>query len=389
MEMSGLKRLQEKLSGMASLPFSEEPIFLLGKAYHVDSEAEEELSKRTALIAEDLYSRVWVTYRNDFEPIGQSGLTSDAGWGCTIRSGQMLLANTLMIHSLGRDWRRTTASASAPVQDGLVQVISLFSDKSSREHYLSIHRIVSSGHPFGIRVGHWVGPYVLCQTVKSILDAEPSCPFRCYLVSEPGGIPTLYHARAHTQEPSARTSSGGEEAEGTSGSTGTGNGRDSRPWSPLVILVPVTLGATPSINPCYVPQMLEILSMPESIGIVGGRPGSSLYLIGRQGDRVFYLDPHTLQAAGNPCIPEVASTYFCDALQHMLASKLDPSLALGFYCRSEEDFEGLYAKLDALQQAYPSSPLVSVARDVPDKQPQLYDISTAADPNDESWEAIQ
>lgn len=74
---------------------------------------------------DDFESRLWMTYRSEFEPIAkprdpkafsalsfpmriksqlvdQNGFVSDSGWGCMIRSGQMLLANTVAIHRLGR-----------------------------------------------------------------------------------------------------------------------------------------------------------------------------------------------------------------------------------------------------------------------------------------------
>jgi cysteine protease ATG4 len=74
---------------------------------------------------DDFESRFWMTYRSDFEPIPQStdpraasslsltmriksqlidqrGFTSDSGWGCMIRTGQSLLANTMAMHRLGR-----------------------------------------------------------------------------------------------------------------------------------------------------------------------------------------------------------------------------------------------------------------------------------------------
>ncbi len=42
-------------------------------------------------------------------------------------------------------------------------------------------------------------------------------------------------------------------------------------------------------------QLAQVLTWPGSVGIVGGRPSSSLYFVGTQGERVLYLDPHDVQ----------------------------------------------------------------------------------------------
>lgn len=77
-----------------------------------------------AQFLDDFESRIWMTYRSNFTPIPRSqdpkasaamsfavrlrtltdkeGFTSDAGWGCMIRSGQGLLANALFAVKLGR-----------------------------------------------------------------------------------------------------------------------------------------------------------------------------------------------------------------------------------------------------------------------------------------------
>ena len=39
------------------------------------------------------------------EELSPGGLRSDSGWGCMIRSGQMLMANALTLQRLGRQWR--------------------------------------------------------------------------------------------------------------------------------------------------------------------------------------------------------------------------------------------------------------------------------------------
>lgn len=47
-------------------------------------------------------SCMWVTYRKNFGSVGETSLTSDKGWGCMIRTGQMFMAKALILRHLGR-----------------------------------------------------------------------------------------------------------------------------------------------------------------------------------------------------------------------------------------------------------------------------------------------
>ena len=66
------------------------------------------------------------------------------------------------------------------------------------------------------------------------------------------------------------------------------------PW-PLPHLVPALLSPVVQIDQRYVPQLQAVLSWPHSMGIVGGRPSSSLYFVGHLTDQLVFLDPHDSQ----------------------------------------------------------------------------------------------
>ena len=67
------------------------------------------------------------------------------------------------------------------------------------------------------------------------------------------------------------------------------------PWSvSLLLIVPVRLGLD-RLNAEYAPSLLKCLEMPQSVGIIGGRPNHAIYFFGHQGDMLHGLDPHTTQ----------------------------------------------------------------------------------------------
>lgn len=75
-----------------------------------------------------------------------------------------------------------------------------------------------------------------------------------------------------------------------------------------------------------------------------GRPASSHYFIGAQGNFLFYLDPHHTR----PSLPYYADPLLCTEdevdschtrrLRRLHLSEVDPSMLIGFLIRSEEEW---------------------------------------------------
>ena len=79
------------------------------------------------------------------------------------------------------------------------------------------------------------------------------------------------------------------------------------------------------------------------MGIIGGKPNHAHYFIGCIGDDLLFLDPHTSQpiVRCDPSQPASDSSYHCSTAGRLPITRLDPSIALGFYCRNEEEVEDL------------------------------------------------
>ncbi|XP_073510280.1 cysteine protease ATG4D [Phyllobates terribilis] len=336
------------------------PLYLLGKHYYFGYEDDIERFQR------DFVSRVWLTYRRDFPALEGTQLTTDCGWGCMIRSAQMMLAQALLVHLLCRDWcwpeaLNTLFVEMEPLRSSSPHSLHSFSSLSSpvspsshlyccptsfpprppvqTPHQELIHRdvlrwlsdgpdapfglhhMVKLGGSLGKKAGDWYGPSIVAHILRKALETSPQVPELSVYVSQDC---TVYRADVEqllgTEDPVTDT-----------GSTGRA----------VIILIPVRLGGE-SFNPVYKQCIKEFLQMPACVGIIGGKPKHSLYFIGYQDNHLLYLDPHYCQAhvdTGTADFP--LDTFHCGSPRKMSIVKMDPSCTIAFYARNRAEFGAL------------------------------------------------
>jgi len=110
-------------------------------------------------------------------------------------------------------------------------------------------------------------------------------------------------------------------------------------WKALILLIPLRLGGE-HMNPCYDSCLKGLLSLEQCIGIIGGKPKRSRYFIGWQDDYLIHLDPHQCQDMVDVIISNFPlKTFHCKELQKTALKQMDPSCCVGFYLRTQHDFD--------------------------------------------------
>uniref|UniRef100_A0A0C9RXV9 Cysteine protease n=1 Tax=Wollemia nobilis TaxID=56998 RepID=A0A0C9RXV9_9CONI len=243
-----------------------------------------------------------------------------------------------------------------PFNREYIEILQCFGDSASEACPFSIHNLLEAGKHSGLAAGSWLGPYYMCCLWETLVRAakerymtgkfQATFPMAIYVVSGDGcggGAPTICIDDA--VKLCAERSDGQEVSQ-----------------VPLLILVPLMLGER-NINPRYIPSLWATFTFPQSVGMVGGKPGASTYIVGVQDNQALYLDPHEVQQVVEISPDNMGvdtSSYHCSVVRDMPLSDFDPSLAIGFYCRNRDDFDDLCARASELEAQSNGVPLITV-----------------------------
>ncbi|XP_051569423.1 cysteine protease atg4da-like isoform X1 [Myxocyprinus asiaticus] len=346
------------------------PLYVLGQSYQLSYSGERECLRRA------FSSLLWLTYRRGFPPLDGSALTSDAGWGCMLRSAQMLLAQGLMLHMMPTGWtwpathhqtkddlevvdprvlddlfRENRSVSGKPHRRSLDtmldskihedrthrKLVSWFGDLPSAP--FGLHRLVDLGKASGKRAGDWYGPSIAAHILQKAVAASEVSNLVVYVAQDC----TVYVGDVLRLCGMSRT----EDLSLSCRSV----------WKSLILLVPIRLGGD-VLNPTYTKCVKRLLALRCCIGIIGGKPKHSLYFVGFQDDQLIYLDPHYCQSAVDITQDNFPlESFHCKTVRKMSFNHMDPSCTLGFYASSRADFQNLYSDvttaLTSSEEKYP------------------------------------
>ncbi|KAG8185782.1 hypothetical protein JTE90_000763 [Oedothorax gibbosus] len=300
------------------------PLWILGKQYNVHSGNDLED------VNADIRSRLWFTYRKLFQPIGTTYLTSDSGWGCMHRCGQMLLAQAFILRHFGREWKWKPDCT----EEMYKKILSKFDDRAECPY--SIHKIASMGSMLEKQVGQWFGPNTVVQVLRRLSEEDTENDINLHVAMDnmviKSEIRQLFRKKAKecTEGAANQSNLSSPETEDEVSE----NGEESHP---VLLTIPLRLGLS-EIIPVYFDKLKNVFKLKQCVGIIGGRTNHASYFIGYVGNELIYLDPHTTQPHKSEG-PMDDLTYHCDHPSRMDFSQLDPSIALCFYLESEIDFE--------------------------------------------------
>jgi cysteine protease ATG4 len=315
----------------------------------------------------DLKSRILMTYRHNFSNLNNN-FTSDIGWGCMIRSGQMMLAEVLLRYNLGRNWRLDIEKNKNHYSLAHKDILSMFLDQPNKECYFSIHKIVHLGLQYGKKPGDWYGPETISYVIRDIVNLNDSIKISVYVST--GSI----FLKEDIFNFCNKINNGALD------------------WdSKLFLIIPLRLGLR-SINNIYFKSLFKFLELPQSVGFIGGKPRYSLYFVGYQNKDLIYLDPHNIQSTIEkssyfPNMNELLS-YHSLKKNTININNIDPSLALGFYISDADDFRSFNKNIEKIfNDCTPIFEIFSNKNDKKSYNEKYYD-NFNLDNNDDTWEIL-
>ena len=329
------------------------------------------------LVKRELKKILYISYRNNYKPQknikNNNTYTSDCGWGCMIRSSQMLFAKILF-----EIFKQKSDIKNDDDQELLIkQIIPFFMDNNlilngiyyhEMDNYInklkyflhlnnknnqiisvdppfSIHKICIIGEIYGRTCGEWFSDFELPKIyniINNVFDIIPDLNIY-HFNSDIELFEIINNCFTPIQE------NNGEEIE-------TLLYEDGKKYlfkKMGAIFVSVRLGIN-NISSEYFHSIKQLFDCKQFVGFIGGKKYAASYFIGYMEDDLLFLNPHYNQASINNLSNDGLNTYLNGEVYKLPFSSLQTAFTIGFLFRSNKEFEDLkkyFKKVN--EQMYP------------------------------------
>lgn len=350
---------------------------------------------------------ILMTYRSNFKPIinsiNQSKYVSDCGWGCMVRSGQMMLAKAILdykLYNIDKFYKSSEVSFSKDcfyllIDDSIlnkikVDTLMLFLDNpvtlgdvSDIEEYFQYIKISLTAKDSSSPI-----PSSYEKSLTSSLEDKINPPFsirnifdlgRIILNKEPGEwfsdvnlikifcaiqlnfkimkdleffnfIEGFVDERQILQKCFTTSKNNALPFESI-----TRRGKNYYYKKNGIIFVSVRIGLQ-NIDKEYLnaSSIEKIFNIKNNLGIIGGKPNKAFYFIGLCDEGLMYLDPHINQEAikdkNNLRIDTNFFTYKVRNIYSIKINQLSPCFTLGFIFKNLDEYENLINDFEIYQK---------------------------------------
>ena len=307
-----------------------------------------------------LNSIIYFSYRKNFNKIRsyktKNFLTSDCGWGCMIRSSQMLLARAIykilktqgIKNKIERKIKTIQYFLDNPIpKENIPQQLIPYKNKllgkntNKNETIIkgifspfSIRMISNLGEIFKKSAGEWfsdVNLPLIYNIINSELKVIPDLkiyPFLSNIILKDiinDSFELINDDNNNNNEENILLYDNKKYAFKKMG----------------LIFVSIRIGLY-TISPEYFPKLNELFSCKEYLGFIGGRNFQASYFIGYTNNSILYIDPHyaqnTVDNVNN--INDIVS-YNVKEIFQLQYKSLQTAMTLGFLFRNLEEFKDL------------------------------------------------
>lgn len=335
-----------------------EKITVLGRQFQIDPTSKMKDKDKIASVNSEIQKFVnkicWFSYRRGFKTMvfeaemDLSGektifLNSDTGWGCMLRSGQMMMFQALQ-------------KMNPDTQPELI--LNLFSDNYLGERSkFSINNIVSTAkHHYNLNPGAWFRSTTIMMTCEKLNRLYPTQITRdLEIITFTDSVIILekvykrvfgykFKAKCECKRYCDTTMCRNADA--------TGEIIDklcNEEWkTPLILNVASRLGLDkPSSN--YEPCVRRMLGWENCIGVLGGYDYQAYYIIGCEDKgKYFYQDPHYTQEVKGGDEIEMDSYFANKTISEIHYNKQNCCLQFGFLIQGNKEFQAWWNQLQGL-----------------------------------------